>query len=739
MSRQQAQAALDRPCPAPRRSGRRTGLVARVLTVLMLAAIPLIGGGAGVAAASGFDCKEVPTPEFPNEVIETTFDSSSASRSPRDGGGGTGYESYGWAGLKWHTYDLGCGEDLVKAPGAVGDTTLGNTFLTIGKSLAAAAFWLDDQTKTGQDAAEAGVTPALSQAGVTPALSQFDRIVYSISEGMSGVYTQWLGIALIIVASIVLWKALKADAAGVTRTSAIAAAGLMLGALFVGAPQKAVQVADETFGSLITETQDQIFSVQFGDGPGGGTLTGGPTDPKNVLIDRIFLPDWRTGWFGTNYDAADSARLGPKLRDALAFSYEEQERVKNDPQAQAELAEQKADKFREIVDALESDYQLSYYQFQGKDSGRTSTGFLGMLKLALPSMLWIGASLLKITALLAIRFAILFAPLWVPLAMVAGGWLARILRMLATAYMWGVAGAVIVALYLMALVQLYVHDDAQVDGTWRLWFMILLTVVCWAIMRPFKRMSQTFTQNSASMVNRKARGMKQSLKTKAFAAAGAALGGPGGAIAARAGERFASRGRGADDASDTQVEGKATTVSRPEGRGLSNRRQQALTQARADARKGSTERLGQTADPVAERDARIAGIAALASRDLARGATPVEGTAAERAAATGVSAWRRLDKDEAESRRQERQARKELLTASVGQRWDGGDRSAIAPMKVYTPARRRESARTTTSGSTSSRPPRQAALSGERSAAAPRSRVWNAPAPSEPTPRDRYL
>lgn len=732
MSAQRPRSTVSGQATSLRRVGWRTGLTARVLTVLMLAAISLIGVGTGVAAASGFDCKEIPSPEFPNETIETNFDSSSANRSPRDGGGGTGYESYGWAGLKWHTYDLGCGEDLVKAPGAVGDTTLGNTFLTIGKSLAAAAFWLDDQTKTGQGAAEAGVTPAITQ---------FDRIIYSISEGMSGVYTQWLGIALTVVAAIVLWKALKADAAGVTKTSAIAVAGLMLGALFVGAPQKAVQVADETFGSLITETQDQILSVQFGNGPGGGTLTGGPTDPKNVLIDRVFLPDWRTGWFGTNYDAADSALLGPKLRDALAFSYEEQERVKNDPQAQAELAEQKADKFREIVDALESDYQLSYYQFQGKDSGRTSTGFLGMIKLALPSLLWIGASLLKITALLAIRFAILFAPLWVPLALAGGGWLARILRMLATAYMWGVAGAVIVALYLMALVQLYVNNDEQVDGTWRLWFMILLTVVCWAIMRPFKRMSQTFTQNSASMVNRKARGMKQSLKTKAFAAAGAALGGPGGAIAAKAGERFASRGRGADDTSDTQVDGKATPASRPEGRGLNNRRQQALTQARADARKGRTERLGQGADPVAERDARIAGIAALASRDLARGKTPVEGTAAERAAATGVSAWRRLDKDEAESRRQERTARKELLTASVGQRWDGGDRSAIAPMKVYTPARHRDSTRATTRTSTGPREPRRAALSGERSTAAPapRPRVWNAPAPSEPTPRDRYL
>ncbi|WP_414706449.1 hypothetical protein [Rhodococcus pyridinivorans] len=725
MSAQQARRMLPVPSLSVRCAGQPVELVVRVLVVLMLAAVTLIGIGTGVAAASGFDCKDVPTPEFPNETVETTFDSSSANRPPIEGGGGTGYESYGWAGLKWHTYDLGCGEDLVRAPGAVNDTTLGNTFLTIGKSLAAAAFWLDDQTKTGGDALDAGVDSALEQ---------FDRIVYSISDGMRGVYGQWLGIALTVVAVIVLWKSLKADTAGVTRTSAIAAAGLMLGALMVGAPQKAVQVADDTFGSLITDTQDQIFSVQFGDGPGGGTLVGGPTDPRNVLIDQVFLPDWRTGWFGTNYDPGDTAGLGPKLRDSLAFSYEEQERVKNDPDAQAELAAQKADTFREIVSSLESDHQLSYYQFQGKDSGRASTGFIGMVKLAMPSMLWIGASILKITALLAIRFAILFAPLWVPFAMIAGGWLGRILRILATAYLWGVVGAVIVALYLMALVQLYVDADGQVDGSWRLWFMVLLTVVCWAIMRPFKRVGQMFTQNSSSMVNRRTREAKRSLKTKAFAAAGAAIGGPGAAIAAKTGERLTRRNRRDDD----EVETKSTGF-RPEGRGLNNRRQQALAQARAEARTNRTEHLGRGADHVADRDARITGIAANASRDLSRGEKPLDDKDTERTVTSGAAAWKRLDKDKAENRRRERQARKELLTASVGQRWDGGDRSAIAPMKVYTPTRHRESAHATTSAGT--RESRYATLRGERSTGTTpsRPRVWNAPTPDGPLPRDRYL
>lgn len=659
---------------------RYVSIWARFAVVLALALAPVITPGGPVAAADGFDCKDVPRPEFPNDVFETYFDATSADRTPMPEGGGqgsTGYQSYGWAGLNWSTYDLGCGNDLVRAPDAVGDTGLGNMFMTIGKSLAAAAFWLDDQTKTGQQAAEDGVGSALEN---------FDRILNSIVTGMSGVYGIWLGLGLTVASTIILWKAFKADAAGVTKTAGIAAAALTLGALMVGAPQKAIDIADGTFGAVITETQDEIFSVSFGDGDGAGTLAGGETDPRNVLLDKIFLEDWRKGWFGTNYDPQDVAGLGPKLRDALAFSYAEQRAVADDPNAQSELADQKAEGFREIVASLEKDHKLSYHQFQGKESGRSTTGFMAMIKLGLPSILWIGASLLKLTALLAIRLAILFAPVWVPIAIAHGGLLARAFRMLASAYLWGVAGAVIVALYLMMVVQLYVTSNGALDGSWRLWFMVLLSVVCWSAMRPFKRMTQTFTQNNASMVNRKARGAQKSMKRKLFEAGSFVAGGPASAIAEKAAERFARRGGRDLDDNDTSV-----TPVRPEGRGLNNRRRQELAESRAGARKnllsqqlGRGDRLGSTRRDTEDRDARIAGIAAVASSDIAKGRNKLSDRDTDRALLAGTSAWRRLDKDEAEAQRQERRARRELATASVGQRWDGGDGSAIAPMRVYT-------------------------------------------------------
>ena len=402
------------------------------------------------------------------------------------------------------------------------------------------------------------------------------------------------------------------------------------------------------------------------------SVSGHTGDPRNVLIDKIFLDDWRKGWFGTNFNDQE-LQLGPKLRDTLAFSYAEQREVAGDNEAASKLAEEKAAKFDdEIIDKLDG-LNLSYGQFQGKDSGRTGTGFMAMIKLAMPSILWIGASILKLTALLAIRLAILFAPIWVPIAAAHGGTLSRVCRMIATAYMWGVAGAVIIALYLMALVKLYDTDNGLVDGTWRLWFMVILTAVCWFIMRPFKRMTQTFTQNQAGALNRKARHAQTSMKQKFFKAGSAVVGGPAASMVEEGvGALRKATKRGGD------LDKDSVTPVRPEGRELNQRRRHEVDKSRVDARK-TMDRQQRLTDS-RKNDVRRRSLAGTAksSTGLKRPVADrpqTAGTAANR----GQALARQLVGTEAGSPRS---------TSSVSETWDGGPRSSIAPMKVFTPPSR---------------------------------------------------
>lgn len=196
-------------------------------------------------------------------------------------------------------------------------------------------------------------------------LAQFDKIVYSITAGMRAVYWTWLGVALAVVSVLVLWNALKADSAGVTRTSAVAALGLDARALLIGAPQKALQISDDTFGLLVTETQDQIFSVRFGGGEGNGTLASGGTNPRDVLLDQIFLEDWRKGWFGTTTTRPipPSSARGCAIRWRSPTPSSSKSRAirrlrHNSPRTRPTSSRKSS--------PPEEDYQLSYYQFQGK-------------------------------------------------------------------------------------------------------------------------------------------------------------------------------------------------------------------------------------------------------------------------------------------------------------------------------------------------------------------------------------
>jgi hypothetical protein len=328
----------------------------------------------------------------------------------------------------------------------------------------------------------------------------------------------------------------------------------------------------------------------------------------------------------------------------------------------------------------------------------------------MPSILWIGASILKLTALLAIRLAILFAPIWVPIAAAHGGTLSRVCRMIATAYMWGVAGAVIIALYLMALVKLYETDNGLVDGTWRLWFMVILTAVCWFIMRPFKRMTQTFTQNQAGALNRKARHAQTSMKQKFFKAGSAVVGGPAASMVEEgvgALRKATTRGGDLDKDSVTPV--------RPEGRELNQRRRHEVDKSRVDARR-TMDRQPRLTDS-RKNDVRRRSLAGTAksSTGLKRPVADrpqTAGTAADRpqiagtAANRGQALARQLVGAEAGSPRS---------SSSVSETWDGGPRSSIAPMKVFTPSSRDVSAGSTaprsgaTRSSSSSTPPRSTA------------------------------
>ncbi|MDV6284592.1 hypothetical protein [Rhodococcus jostii] len=640
--------------------------ITQLCAVMMLVGLSALGGQS-TAHAAGFNCKDVPAPQSPNSAAPAFFDSGSVDKPAESQLSGTGYGGHGWAGLTWHIYDLGCGEDITGVSLVRNKTDVGNTFLTIGQSFAAAAFWLDEQANTPAEGRETGRQGAIAQ---------FDEIVLAVSDSLRPtVYGPWLGLGVAAAGLIILYRGLRSDAPAVFRQLAIGAGALAIGGLMVGAPAKAIQISDDTFSALITKTQGEIFN--------SAAMT---DDPRLVITDRIIIPDVQRGYFGSNASEQTLDDLWPKLRESIAYTYDEQARIQADNSAQKEIDEAKAEKFRrEVVEPLESK-GLSFYTFQGKDSSRVTTGFLSMVKTSMPSILWIGSSVLKLSALLAIRLAIITAPVWVPLAIVSGSILLRVGRILGGIYLWAVGAAVLMSVYLLILIKLYRNDE--VDGTWRLWFLVILTIVFWMLLRPFKRLSQTITQSHRGMIGgamdrHKHGSWKQKLLTASSMVTNPAMG-----LAEKSLEL--ARGginRSADGAGrqwSDMIGGNKPPIIRQEGRALSaariddyrGRARQAQLAALRGGAGGVLADLRKASPEGPESGTRLPGV------DLTAG--PADGTGRTGLAdlhkhtpATGFTdGFESLDTGDSEV----------FVPHQDAYRWDGGPDAVIAPTTIYRPS-----------------------------------------------------
>lgn len=643
--------------------------IALVIAIVgMSAAIPTVTGTGAQASALGFSCKEPPTPEMPIDPTPAFFD----SRSKGDGhdkpppgfeARPSGYESYGWAGLSWSTYDLGCGEDVIPAGEASRDTLMGNFLLGTGKLVMSIAFWLDDQAKTPEEARATGVT--------TNGLAKIDALITKIVKqiGDKGVLSQFLALAVMLGACMAGYAALRADTAKIMQTLLLCGAAFGMASFFVGVPQTAINTSDKIFTSVVSSVQGDILDA-------GGD--GRKATPRNVLMDKVLIPEWERGWFGSSYadnpERREKEKLGSTLRDAVAISYEDQAKIQNNPDEGKAIIEAKKKKWEnDVVKPLESK-GLSYYTLQGKDGNRTSVGAMAAFKTITPSTTWIAGSLLKLLALIVVRFAILLAPIWIPIVIVRHDLLIRATRVVGGAYAWGFIGAALTAVYLNVMVAAYdTTDSSDVDGSWRVWLMLLLAVVCWMFLRPFKRIREIASPKGAasrgllSRVNPYRRPRvritdrnrdddsedKKSFAAKATEAAGWLLGGPAQAAAEGAASGAVNSGH-----------------QRPEGQLIERMRHQRANDAQVAAEMASSRRISEDDDDYGRHrrgdvvDGEVISSTIASSEPDERSAWVMPAGHGRGAAA---AALRSQDSE-------------------VPTQWDGGPSSPIAPVTLYRPS-----------------------------------------------------
>lgn len=427
----------------------------RKLILLMVAG--LLGAqaliGAPALAQNPFgDCKEAPNPERPGSGMVGAIDPT-----PRGHGeAGSVYEEVGYAGLSWHTYDLGCGPDGVRDPNAVLDTWVGNQFFNVAKNVVGATN---------------GLHYALAEDGM---LAPLDDLIVSGTVGLyDSVYAPWFGFIALLLAIVLFRSIWRGDLATVGRRLTWALAGMWLAAATYLTPMLYTEVLDDVLVDGSTEVR-----TGFLDEVGIESQDALPT----LLHDEIIVRNFYRGEFGSP-DGPQARELGRDLIRAQAYTKEE---IANGADAPGSpVTAQKKAAFEEVAGRAGS----AYGYMQGEDGSRAGAGFLAMAQAFMFALFQLLALATLLLAQILLRVVILLGPVIGLIAILYHEILRGVGRAVGAALLNVVMLTALAALH--TLVMVWVFDPAR--GLAVLPQMLLaglITLVLLMVAKPVRRMWQ---------------------------------------------------------------------------------------------------------------------------------------------------------------------------------------------------------------------------------------------------------
>ena len=436
--------ALVRARRLRRPAGRRRGVALLVVTGLVGASV-LLGTP---AFAQSLECKESPEPDRPGTGLVGSLDPPTLSA----GEPGSVYNEVGYAGMVWHNYDLGCAGTAFN-PASTTDTWLGNQTFNVAKFAVGGVNWAHYLISGGGDL-----------------LAPLDGVIRNATSAMyQAVFTTWIGPALVVLSVILLVLAVRGDLARQAQRTAFALASLMIGSAAYLTPIEWAKAADGLLLNGVTQMQEGFLSqVGLGD---RDTL---PT----VLVDRVVYDNWVRGEFGSP-DVPQAQQLGRDLLRAQTFTKQEVAEGRDN----AALAEQKKADFATLAGQMGDRYTY----FQGKSGSRIGVGVLAVIQAACIALFQLLSKVLVLTALLLLRLMVMTAPAIAVVAVLKPEILPALLRVAGAAIVNTIVVGALAGLHALLVVTLF-RPGSGID----LWLALLVTgvvtVVLWAVARPFRRL-----------------------------------------------------------------------------------------------------------------------------------------------------------------------------------------------------------------------------------------------------------
>jgi len=442
-------------------------------TVAAAPAAAAQSGGSQLALPDILGCTSAPTPEVPGRGVVGFFESPPKTPPPAadpfaPNSTTSIYEQYGYAGLRWNTYDLGCGPDLARSPDAAIGTAVANWIIALPKAAVAA-------------------TGAVISAAFAPDfLGVFDPLISNVVDTLRhAVFEQWAFVVVAALGLLLMWRARQASLASAAGAIGWALLVMVLVTMVFRWPLVAGHAADET----VTSTLGAVTGGLNDKAPGAARDAG--TEATAGMHEALLYQSWLGGTFGdANSDVAK--KYGPVIFDATALTWSEAQILKTDPDAGKKIIEAKQKKFEDAASKIKDADPDAYDYLTGRRSD-TRVGYAmlaGLATLCAVPFLFV-AGLLVLGALIIVRFGVMLFPAFATLGLfptmrtLVTGIGSTVVSALINAMVFGI-GAAVTVLGMGVLLSPSTGTPPWLD----IILMLLLTVVMWVALRPFRRLTQ---------------------------------------------------------------------------------------------------------------------------------------------------------------------------------------------------------------------------------------------------------
>jgi hypothetical protein len=335
------------------------------------------------------DGKDAPTPTRPDNGMANfwAIPPGKQVEDPFKEGATTSIiDQYGFAGLEWPTYDLGCG-------GAIADP--------IDAGLTAFANGLMQGPINGVGFT-AGVSFVAKQPGIL--LEPLKAPLRAMSRAiMEHPYTYFLPLSVMAIALGIAFKrkSQTSEVAGIVGFLLIV---VVSSTVLVAIPLVVVDQLDWGQATVLGEVDKAV-------GNGSGTMAGVGSVHHTVLYDT-----WCAGTVGDSGSTA-AKRWCPALFRATAYTYQEWQDAQTSGKRQTELRDQKQAEFKRLADEIKTEDPDAYANLQGKRPWNRIMHALmqGWLLGFGVCFFTVCAAVVAINSMIKIRFAVLAWPAAAPI------------------------------------------------------------------------------------------------------------------------------------------------------------------------------------------------------------------------------------------------------------------------------------------------------------------------------------